>query len=248
MKAIIFAAGLGTRLNSITADKPKALVEVNGIPLLELAIRKLRHYGFKDIIVNVHYFSEQIKTFIKDLKYNDVKVSVSDESEKLMGTGGGIKQAADFFKDEEAFLAYNVDVITDLDLGNLYRKHVISGALATLAVRKRETSRYLMIDKSNILCGWKNVKTGEQIDTGRSQEQLISVAFSGVQVVSTKFIDLITEEGFCNIIDIYLRLAQDFEIKTIQHQDGFWFDVGKPEQLREVSKFLEKNKDVLPPE
>jgi len=248
MKAIIFAAGLGTRLKDITDNKPKALVEVNGVPLLEIALRKLKYFGFKDIIVNIHHYSEQIETFIKNMKYDDLRVTVSDESFKLLGTGGGIKKASGFFCEEEAFLAYNVDVITDLDLGKLYRKHIISGALATLAVRKRDTSRYLLVDDQNILCGWCNVMTGERIISRNKPEELTSVAFSGIQIISTQLTDLITEDGYCNIINVYLRLASDHDILTIEHENGYWFDVGKPEQVKEVSIFLKKNMDALPPE
>ncbi len=247
MKAIIFAAGLGTRLKDITNDKPKALVEVNGISLLEIAIRKLKYFGFKDIIVNTHHFSGQIETFINNLRYENLRINVSDESFKLLGTGGGIKKAAGYLSGEEAFLAYNVDVITDLDLGKLYKHHNISGALATLAVRKRDTSRYLLVDDQNILCGWCNVKTGERIISRDKSNELTSMAFSGIQIISTQLTDLITEDGYCNIIDVYLRLASDYDILTIEHESGFWFDVGKPDQLKEVSGFLEKNKETLLP-
>ena len=248
MKAIIFAAGLGTRLKDITDNKPKALVEVNGVSLLEIAIRKLKYSGFKDIIVNIHHHSEQIEAFIKNLKYDDLRITVSDESHKLLGTGGGIKKASGFFRGEEAFLAYNVDVITDLDPGKLYRKHIISGALATLAVRKRNTSRYLLVDNQNILCGWCNVKTGERIISRKKSEELTSLAFSGIHIISTQLPGLITEDGYCNIIDVYLRLASDYDILTVEHESGYWFDVGKPEQVKEVSIFLKKNMDALPPE
>lgn len=248
MKAIIFAAGLGTRLKDITDDKPKALVEVNGVSLLEITLRKLKYYGFKDIIVNIHHHSEQIETFIKNLRYDDLRITVSDESFKLLGTGGGIKKAAGFFSGEEAFLAYNVDVITDLDIGKLYMKHIASGALATLAVRKRDTSRYLLVDDQKILCGWCNVMTRERIISRENPEELTSVAFSGIHIISTRLPGLITEDGYCNIINVYLRLASDHDILTIEHDSGFWFDVGKPEQAKEVSIFLEKNKDALPPE
>ena len=191
---------------------------------------------------------EQIEAFINNLRYDDLRITVSDESFKLLGTGGGIKKAAGFFSGEEAFLAYNVDVITDLDIGKLYRKHIKSGTLVTLAVRTRDTSRYLLVDDKNILCGWCNIKTGERIISREKPEELFSVAFSGIQVVSTKLTDLITEEGHCNIIDVYLRLASIYDIHTVEHQNGFWFDVGKPEQVKEVSLFLEKNKETLLPE
>lgn len=248
MKAIIFAAGLGSRLKDITDNKPKALIEVNGVSLLEIALRKLKYFGFNDIIVNIHHHSGQIKTFIKNLRYDDLRVTVSDESFKLLGTGGGIKKASGFFSGEKAFLAYNVDVITDLDPGKLYRKHIVSGALATLAVRKRDTSRYLLVNDENILCGWCNVKTGERIISREKPEELTSVAFSGIHIISTRLPGLISEDGYCNIIDVYLRLASDHDILTIEHGSGFWFDVGKPEQVKEVSIFLEKNKETLPPE
>jgi len=248
MKAIIFAAGLGTRLKNITDDKPKALVEVNGVTLLEIALRKLKYYGFKDIIINIHHYHEQIKAFINNLRYDDLRITVSDESSKLLGTGGGIKKASGFFSGEEAFLAYNVDVITNLDLGEFYRKHITSGALATLAVRKRNTSRYLLVDDKNILCGWCNENTGKRIISRDKPEELTSVAFSGIHIISTQLPGLITEDGYCNIIDVYLRLASDHNILTIEHNSDFWFDVGKPEQVKEVSIFLKKNKETLPPE
>jgi len=248
MKAIIFAAGLGTRLKDITDDKPKALVEVNGVSLLEIALRRLKYSGFKDIIVNIHHHSEQIETFINNLRYDDLRITVSDESSELLGTGGGIKKASGFFSGEEAFLAYNVDVITNLDPGKLYRKHITSGTLATLAVRKRNTSRYLLVDDQNILCGWCNVKTGERIISREKSEELTSVAFSGIHIISTQLPGLITEDGYCNIIDVYLRLASDYDILTVEDESGYWFDVGKPEQVKEVSIFLEKNKDALSPE
>jgi NDP-sugar pyrophosphorylase family protein len=248
MKAIIFAAGLGTRLKNITDDKPKALVEVNGVSLLEIALRKMKYFGFKDIIVNIHHYSKQIETFINNLRYDDLRITISDESSKLLGTGGGIKKASGFFNGEEAFLAYNVDVITNLDLGELYRKHITSGALATLAVRKRDTSRYLLVDDKNILCGWCNEYTGERIISRDKPEKLTSVAFSGIHIISTQLPGLITEDGYCNIIDVYLRLAYDHDILTIEHDRGFWFDVGNPEQVKKVSIFLKKNMDALPPE
>lgn len=248
MKAIIFAAGLGTRLKEITDNKPKALVEVNGVPLLELAIRKLSYYGFREIIINVHHFPGQLEGFINNLRISDLDLTLSDESDKLLGTGGGIKKAAGFFSGEEAFLAYNVDVITDLNLGKLYSQHYISGALATLAVRKRDTTRYLLVDDQHILCGWHNTKTGERIISRDKAEELTSLAFSGIQIISTHLPDMITEEGYSNIIDVYLRLASNYDIMTIEHNNGFWFDVGKPDQLKEVSLFLEQNKNALPPE
>ena len=247
MKAIIFAAGLGTRLKDITDNKPKALVEVNGISLLEIALRKLKYFGFKDVIVNIHHQSEQIETFINNLRYDDLRITISDESSELLGTGGGIKKASGFFSGEKAFLAYNVDVITNLDLSEFYRKHITSGALATLAVRKRNTSRYLLVDDKNILCGWCNENTGERIISRDKPEELTSVAFSGIHIISTQLPGLITENGYCNIIDVYLRLASDHDILTVEQKSGYWFDVGKPEQVKEVSIFLKKNNASLPP-
>ncbi|MGB1243748.1 MAG: sugar phosphate nucleotidyltransferase, partial [Chitinophagales bacterium] len=162
MKAMIFAAGLGTRLRPLTNDKPKALVEVNGKPLLEIVILQLKRYGFRDIVVNVHYFAKQIIRFLEAKNNFGIHIQISDESDLLLETGGGLQKAKHFLcSDDEPFLVHNVDILSDINLKALYQSHLEGSPLATLVVRNRKTSRYLLFDETNRLCGWKNVKTGE---------------------------------------------------------------------------------------
>ncbi|MDZ7764542.1 MAG: sugar phosphate nucleotidyltransferase [Melioribacteraceae bacterium] len=157
MKAMIFAAGLGTRLKPITNDKPKALVEINGISLLEITIKKLIRFGFTELIINVHHFADQIISFIKQSSF-EADIRISDEREVLLNTGGGLKYAQWFFDDGKPFLLHNVDIITDLDLKSFYDSNLIDEAIATLAVRDRKSSRKLLFDENELLCGWKDIK------------------------------------------------------------------------------------------
>ncbi len=161
MKALIFAAGLGTRLRPLTNDHPKALVEVHGITLLEVAIRRLVAAGCEELIVNVHHYAEQVIDFIEKNGQFGIRIAISDERERLLDTGGGLKKAAWFFDDGQPFLACNADVLTDMDLAHFYQKHLETGVLATLAVRRRTTSRYFLFDEKMRLAGWQNAKTGE---------------------------------------------------------------------------------------
>jgi MurNAc alpha-1-phosphate uridylyltransferase len=155
MKAMILAAGLGTRLKPLTDDRPKALVEIGGVTLLELTIAKLIDNGFDEIVVNVHHFSEMLTSFIRSKDFG-VKTHISDESDRLMDTGGGIVKAARFLDGSDPFLVHNVDIITDIDLRLLYDSHKQSDALATLAVGKRESSRVFLFDSNMNLSGWQN--------------------------------------------------------------------------------------------
>lgn len=233
MKAIVFAAGLGTRLKPLTNTRPKALVELNGVPLLEIAIRKLKHFGFDEIIVNIHHFGEMIIDFLKAKNNFDIHIEISDERDFLLETGGGLKKASWFLK-EEPFLVYNADILTDMDLKAFYEEHLRSKALATLAVRKRATSRYLQFDADNILCGWTNVKTGE-VRSSRPGKDLQNLAFSGMHVISPEIFDKMPDKQKFSIIDTYLEAAKDFEIKAYPHDDDLWVDVGKPESLEKAA-------------
>ena len=163
MKALIFAAGLGTRLRPLTNDKPKALVEINGMPLLEIIIRRLKFFGVKDIIINVHHFAPLVKNFLKKKNNFDINIAISDETDLLLDTGGGLKKCADFFSDGKPFIIHNVDILSDIDLKKMYDAHVKSKALATLSTRHRATSRYLLFNKKNTLHGWMNVRSGKMI-------------------------------------------------------------------------------------
>ncbi|MDD3541727.1 MAG: sugar phosphate nucleotidyltransferase, partial [Petrimonas sp.] len=161
MKAMIFAAGLGTRLKPLTDTMPKALVPVAGKPLLWHTIQKLKAAGFDEIIINVHHFAGQIRQYIQDNNRFGIRIEFSDETQALLDTGGGIKKASWFFDDEKPFLIHNVDILSDIDLQNLYHFHTNSNSVATLVVSERKTSRYLLFDKNNHLAGWINEKSGE---------------------------------------------------------------------------------------
>jgi NDP-sugar pyrophosphorylase family protein len=231
MKAMIFAAGMGTRLLPLTRHKPKALVEVNGKPLLQHLIERMKRYGIKEIIVNLHHHAGQIQDFLKQNNNFGIHIAVSDETEHLLDTGGGLKKAAWFFNDGNPLILHNVDVITDLDLGEIYRYHRDSRALATLAVRTRKTSRYLLFDHDMRLGGWENVKTGESIIVEEGTA-LNRFAFSGIHVVDPALLSMIIETGRFSIIDAYLRLAGSQIIKGYLHDHTEWIDVGKTDDLK----------------
>lgn len=242
MKALIFAAGLGTRLKEHTSHKPKALVQLAGKPLLQHAIEKLIMHQITDITVNVYHFADQIITFLNNHPFSGVQIHLSDEREELLDTGGGLKKAASFLRGNEPILIYNVDVISNLDLTSLEHYHTNSGALATLVVRQRETSRYLMFDQQMQLAGWKNFSNGE---TRISRNDLFSssrpYAFSGIQVVQPEIFDLISEEGKFPIMDLYLRLAKTQQIHGFIDNSSVWMDLGKPDQLLRAEEMF-KNK------
>lgn len=239
MKALIFAAGLGTRLKEHTSSKPKALVTVADKPLLQHAIEKLIMHQISDITVNVYHFADQIISFLNDHPFPGVQIHLSDEREELLDTGGGLKKAACFLKGNEPILIYNVDVISNLDLTSLEHYHTASGALATLVVRQRETSRYLMFDQQMQLTGWKNFSNGE---TKISREDLFTsslpYAFSGIQVVQPEIFYLIAEEGKFPIMDLYLRLAKVQKIHGFVDNSSLWMDLGKPDQLVRAEEIL----------
>lgn len=229
MKAMIFAAGLGSRLHPLTTRKPKALVQYKEKILLQSAIEYLRDYGVTEIIINVHHFAEQIIKFINAHDFK-IPISISDERNLLLETGGGLKFARHFF-DENAFILYNVDVISDLNLKALITAHKANNSLATLVVRKRDTQRYLMFDEEDRLCGWENKKTG-QIKIRRPSKSTQSLAFSGIHIVKPEIFDLIPDvwEQF-SMIDLYLHLAKDNCIKAFLDRSPNWLDIGKAEHL-----------------
>jgi NDP-sugar pyrophosphorylase family protein len=237
MQAMILAAGLGTRLRPLTDDRPKAMVELNGRPLLEWTIRRLIKHGFDDLIINVHHFADQIIDFLAEQNNFGIRIQISDEREEILETGGGLKKACPFFG-KAPFLLCNTDVVTDLDLNAFYQAHIASGALATLATRWRSTSRYLIFNEKQTLCGWQNTKTGEVRMSRPVTGNLQLRAFSGIHVINPRIFDLITEEGKFSIIDTYLRLAKHYEIRSYPHDNDIWIDVGRPESLREAKTIM----------
>jgi NDP-sugar pyrophosphorylase family protein len=236
MKAMIFAAGLGTRLSEITRFKPKALVEINGIPLIEAIIRRLISFGYDDIIINVHHFADQIEDFIRMKNQFGIKISFSDERGNLLDTGGGLKHASWFFDDGKPFLVHNVDVISNIDLDALRDFHRRSGAMATLAVRTRKSSRQLHFNLQNLLCGWENNTSGEKkiVIPGPYS----SFGFSGIQIINPGIFRLMTEDGKFGIIDVYLRLSSHYKINAFVHDDDHWIDVGNPENITKAENLL----------
>jgi len=233
MKAMIFAAGLGTRLRPFTDERPKALVEVNGVSLLEIAIGRLRDAGVKEIIVNIHHFGSQIEEFLSANCFFGVRVEISDEREMLLDTGGGLKRAAWFFDDGAPFFAYNADVLTTLDLQSMYLAHEMSGALATLAVRARDSSRAFLFDDAGRLSGWRNTASHVELIV-RDVGPLHPLGFSGIHVISPEIFGFMPEEKIFSIVDLYLDVAAQASIMAYQHDKDLWIDVGKPGMLAEA--------------
>jgi len=242
MKAMLFAAGLGTRLGGLTANKPKALVEVNGKPLLYYAIEYLKKYGVNDIIINVHHYPDLIINYVNQNSLFGINIEFSDERDLLLETGGGLLKAKHFFTDVDNFVVYNTDIYTSLDLNQAINLHKNENALATLVVRNRETSRYLLFSNDNTMCGWKNVNTGEEIIT-RNKADLTNYAFSGIQVLSTKIFDLLKdkENTKFSITKAYIELSKNNKIVGFVDKSKYWIDAGKPETIEQLSNILKNH-------
>jgi NDP-sugar pyrophosphorylase family protein len=236
MKAMIFAAGLGKRLGKITESIPKALVDINGKSVLQMAVEKCTLYGFNDIIINVHHFADMVEDEVRRLNKMGFRISVSDERDKLLENGGGLYKARDFFG-KTPFLLYNTDIISDLDLSALYSMHLKRKGLATLAVRHRPGKRFLLVDKEGKLQGWRNISTGEQILVCDKEEGLLEIAFSSMHIADPEIFNYM-KEGIYSMITLYLDLARDHNIYTLKHDEGYWIDVGTPESLEYVRKLL----------
>ena len=242
---MIFAAGLGTRLQPLTNEKPKALIKICNVTLLERAIDKLIKTGVDEIVINVHHHAEKIKKFVQTLEKPRVTFHISDEQEKLLDTGGGLVKASPWLKDASNFIVYNVDVLSDINLNTMMRYHRSKQALATLAVRNRETKRKLLFDDQMNLAGWLNHTTGEIKWTGRPITDYQELAFSGIQILHSRIFQLISENGKFPIIPSLLELAKDNTITAYPHNDSFWLDVGKKEQLAEAEHIICKQKFKL---
>ena len=227
IKAMILAAGLGTRLQPLTDVKPKALLEINGRTLLERAIIHLAEAGINEIIINVHHFPDQIIGFLTKNENFGLRISVSDESGQLLDTGGGLKKVENFFQSNQPFIVRNVDVISDLDFRKMLEYHRQNSAIGTLAVRNRETSRYFLFDNSGLLVGWTNIKTAETIQARESSGDIHKLAFSGIQILDPQIFSLITEIGKFSLTELYLRLAKSRKIICYEDNDSKWKDVGK---------------------
>ena len=231
MKAMILAAGMGTRLLPLTEHTPKALIRAGGVSLLERLIIRLKEQGFRQLVINVHHHAGQIIDFLEEKDHFGLQIDISDESGLLLDTGGAILRAAPLLGNDSPFLVHNVDVISGIDLAGLYRSHLRHQALATLAVRNRETTRYLLFNDKLCLRGWENPATGERIPSTPEKEAVVRLAFSGIHVISPGIFSLFTETGRFSIIGTYLRLCREHPIRAYRHDEGLWIDAGKPEGL-----------------
>lgn len=245
MKAMVLAAGLGTRLRPLTNDRPKALVEVGGRTLLEITLICLREFGIRDVIINVHHYADMMIERLKAASNFGMHIEFSRE-DILLDTGGGLKQAAWFLggnsgAQEDPFVLHNVDVISSIDLKRMVEVHKENQALATLAVQERKSSRYLLFDEQAQLCGRRLVKE-EKIEMVRQPQQMTELAFSGIHVISPRIFSLLTEEGIFSIVPAYLRLAALGEkIMAFRADEYYWRDLGRPEDIRQAELDIKVN-------
>ena len=239
MQAMILAAGLGTRLKPITDELPKALVEVNGKTLLEIAIRNLIENDFRRIVINVHHFADKVKDFINKNTFA-ADIFISDESDLLLDTGGGIKHAQKYF-DDSPILVHNVDIISNLNLKEFYQFHLSDDALASLVVSNRESNRYLLFNDDNILCGWQDVKKEEKIIV-RDDVKLHQLAFSGIHILNPHLIESFPKEQVFSVITAYLKIAATEDIHAYVSNDLKWIDVGKVDSLQKAEALVKSIK------
>lgn len=243
MKAMIFAAGLGTRLRPLTDHTPKALVPVAGVPMLERVILRLKAAGFNELTINIHHFGEQIMEFLRAHNDFGVTIHLSDERDRLLDTGGGIRKARPFLDGNEPFLVHNADILSETDLAALYRHHVESGADATLLTNHRDTSRYLLMDADNRLCGWFNRSTGEVLPQGLHYpcDAYHEQAFGCIHVLSPSIFQYMEDErwdGKFSIIPFYIDICRKARIQGYPLDAPGWFDIGKPETLARAEEYI----------
>lgn len=236
MKAMIFAAGMGTRLKPFTDNHPKALAQVNGVPLLERNIKYLQSYGINDFVINIHHFGGQILAFLAENDNFGANIEISNESDELLETGGGLLFARRFLENEKTFLIMNVDILTDLNITNFINIHELKGGMVTLAVSDRDSTRKLMFNDKMYLKGWKNLTTNKKTVVG-GIFKLRELAFSGVHCVNSEIFTKITRTGKFSIVDEYLDLMKEDIIIGYQHTANL-IDVGKPESVAEAEKLF----------
>jgi NDP-sugar pyrophosphorylase family protein len=244
MKAMVLAAGLGTRLRPLTDDRPKALVEVAGRTLLEIALSRLRTFGIREVIINLHHFSDMVVAYLKANDNFGMRVEISRE-EVLLDTGGGLKKAGHFFLEasshpDEPFILHNVDAISTIDLRRMAQFHIDNQALATLAVQERKTSRYLLFDQKLQLCGRRSGRDGTT-ELVRPSSQTEALAFAGIHVISPRLIRMLVEDGVFSIVTSYLRLASENEkIMAFRADKYYWRDLGRPQDLNQAAQDMER--------
>ena len=242
MKAMILAAGLGTRLRPLTDNKPKALVELGGRTLLEITLERLRSFGVSEVIVNVHHFADLVVEYLRANANFGLRIEVSRE-DLLLDTGGGLKRAAWFFlagRSDTPFLLHNVDIVSAINLEEMAEAHKNSAALATLAVQERSSSRQLLFDRQGRLCGRRAGREAAD-EIARSAENPEPLAFAGIHVISPRLLKKMTEDGVFSIIGTYLQLAREGEaIRAFRADQYYWRDLGKPEDLRQAEQDLKQ--------
>ncbi|MCR4765227.1 MAG: nucleotidyltransferase family protein [Bacteroidaceae bacterium] len=247
MKAMIFAAGIGSRLRPITNKIPKALVPVGGVPMLQRTLIRLKEAGFDDVTINIHHFGQQIIDFLHENNNFGMVIHISDERNELLDTGGGILKAKQFLMGDEPFLVHNVDILSNIDLKQVYHTHVMSGADATLLLSDRNTSRKLLFDKEMRLYGWLNHTTGEVKPEGFEVNPLLyrELAFEGIHVISPALFNKMGEgtawQGKFSIIPFYLSVCQQLKLQGYELKDITWFDIGKPETLKKANDYFSKD-------
>lgn len=237
MKAMIFAAGLGTRFKPWTDKHPKALAVINGKSLLQRNVEYLQKHGIWDVVVNVHHFAEQIVGAISQNNGWGSNISISDETDGVLETGGGLKKAQPYLLGE-SFVVINVDILTDLPLGEMIQFHHQLMPLATLAVTSRSTSRYFLFDQFHNLSGWRNTKSGEE-KISRTSADNTPKAFSGIHIINPRIFSMIEREGKFSMVDVYLDLAKTEIIKGFDHTGSKFIDVGKPEAVAIAEEMFE---------
>jgi len=240
---MIFAAGLGTRLKPLTDHMPKALVPVAGKPILEHVIGKLKAAGFDEVVINVHHFADQIIDFLKEKDNFGIRIWISDESEELLDTGGGIKKAAPYF--DEPFLVHNADILSNIDLKAMYNYHLTSSNDATLLVSPRKTVRYLLFDEGNRLQGWVNKDTLQTKPEGLVYHPEVQkeYAFGGIHVISPTLFKYMGDgwTGKFSIMDFYLRTCHEAQLGGYVKEDLQLIDIGKPDTLAKAEDFIRQN-------
>ncbi len=242
MNALILAAGLGTRLGELTSDRPKALVEVCGRTMLEHQLRRLSAAGFDRFVINIHHFAPKVKAFLEEHGNFGLDITLSDESDLLLDTGGGIRKAMHLFDNDLPVLVHNVDIFSNTDLKALYRGHMESGADATLVVASRSTSRYLYFDSDGMLRGWSNEKTGQVRSPYPGFDKTVydPRAFQGIHVVSRPLLPLLDEipEPKFSITDFYVDNAARLRLRSVLSDCNEWVDAGKPETLDRAAQII----------
>ena len=240
MKAMVFAAGLGTRLGSYTQHTPKALVEVAGKPMLAHVVERLKQAGVTSIIINLHHFADKIKAWVAAENNFGIEIKFSDETAQLLDTGGGLLKARWFFDDGQPFVVHNVDVLSNINIREMLQQHNVSQALATLFVQNRKSTRYLLFDAAMLLRGRHDTRNNETTFSTDRQSNLHQLAFNGIHIINPAIFDHFAQSGTFSIIQTYLSLAGNHTIKGFRDDEAVYLDIGKPEALQAAQQLIEK--------